>query len=631
MRRVDPSDWQPAGIGQLEDNAWDAVRHEGSSCVVAGPGAGKTEFLAQRADYLLSTGLCPHPCSILAISFKRDAARNLADRVGARTPDSARRFESLTFDAFTKGLVDRFRAALPEHWRTSADYEVWSPGPKYAEAFLDDLAAQRPDRAEEIAALPRRTFSAEVVGTHPLPITVTDAGTAREEASLAWWDRHYLSAEQPRVDFVMLNRLAELIVRANPAIRRALLLTYPHVFIDEFQDTTFAQYSFLRSVFGAGPTVLTAVGDDKQRIMGWAGAISDAFSRFEDDFSAQRFELTWNFRSSPAMTKLHHVVAGDLDASARPAESQVAAAGDNPSQIWLFDDARTEARCIAQWISADTESSGRSPDRYVLLARQQPADLQPLIEEELARFGIPLRNDNEQFGALVLQDLLADELALRILDFVRLGSAQGGNGAAWTAVASLASRMHDRSRHEEETVPRSHRALEEFVASLRRWMSDNPPDAAAIGRAVDAVVSYLGEQAIRSAFPAHRQQDFLDKTITALKERLADVADGDNRWDLLCDRAAGRGAVPLMTVHKSKGLEYHTVIFLALDDGQWWSIKNDPTEAVRTFFVGLSRAEQRTIFTYCKERGGLRRLVKPLYDYLDAADVAEVRPQPFSE
>jgi ATP-dependent exoDNAse (exonuclease V) beta subunit len=34
-----------------------------------------------------------------------------------------------------------------------------------------------------------------------------------------------------------------------------------------------------------------------------------------------------------------------------------------------------------------------------------------------------------------------------------------------------------------------------------------------------------------------------------------------------------------MTIHKSKGLEYHTVIFVGLDDGAWWSFKKDEYEA----------------------------------------------------
>jgi ATP-dependent DNA helicase UvrD/PcrA len=72
--------WDPTGISQLEPAAWDALRDNGCTAVVAGPGAGKTEFLAQRAAFLLQTGLCPAPRRILAISFKRDSAANLARR-----------------------------------------------------------------------------------------------------------------------------------------------------------------------------------------------------------------------------------------------------------------------------------------------------------------------------------------------------------------------------------------------------------------------------------------------------------------------------------------------------------------------------------------------------------------------
>ncbi|WP_368668553.1 UvrD-helicase domain-containing protein [Myxococcus sp. AB025B] len=57
MPLIRPQDWRPRGINDLEPGAWRALRHAGSTCVVAGPGAGKTEYLAQRAVYLLETGL----------------------------------------------------------------------------------------------------------------------------------------------------------------------------------------------------------------------------------------------------------------------------------------------------------------------------------------------------------------------------------------------------------------------------------------------------------------------------------------------------------------------------------------------------------------------------------------------
>ena len=119
--RVAPDDWQPIGIrcARKERTRCRAVDQHRS--VIAGPGSGKTELLAQRASYLLQCGVSRHPHRILAISFKRDAARNLAARVRSRChPIQAYRFNSLTFDAFAKGLVDRFGQALPGSMATHA-------------------------------------------------------------------------------------------------------------------------------------------------------------------------------------------------------------------------------------------------------------------------------------------------------------------------------------------------------------------------------------------------------------------------------------------------------------------------------------------------------------------------------
>src|SRR3546814_4470384 len=99
---IDPADWTPAAEYILEPNAVSAVTEtERNVLAVAGPGAGKTELLAQRADFLLRTTVCPYPRRILAISFKTDAAENLRKRVTERCgADLARRLDSHTFHAF---------------------------------------------------------------------------------------------------------------------------------------------------------------------------------------------------------------------------------------------------------------------------------------------------------------------------------------------------------------------------------------------------------------------------------------------------------------------------------------------------------------------------------------------------
>lgn len=51
--------WSPSDGLSLEPNALAAARETGRNlALTAGPGAGKTEMLAQRADFLLRTGAC---------------------------------------------------------------------------------------------------------------------------------------------------------------------------------------------------------------------------------------------------------------------------------------------------------------------------------------------------------------------------------------------------------------------------------------------------------------------------------------------------------------------------------------------------------------------------------------------
>ena len=109
----DKEEWCPADGFRLESEAMDTVLNDKNTLVVAGPGAGKTELLAQRACFLLETNTCRYPKKILAISFKKDAADNLRERVEVRCgKELALRFESKTYDALAKEIEDRFKNSL---------------------------------------------------------------------------------------------------------------------------------------------------------------------------------------------------------------------------------------------------------------------------------------------------------------------------------------------------------------------------------------------------------------------------------------------------------------------------------------------------------------------------------------
>ena len=66
--------------------------------------------------------------------------------------------------------------------------------------------------------------------------------------------------------------------------------------------------------------------------------------------------------------------------------------------------------------------------------------------------------------------------------------------------------------------------------------------------------------------------------VTLLKE----CAEHSSSWTEALDEFEGIG-VALMTVHKSKGLEFHTMIFYGLDNQTWWSLTPQRGEELNTF------------------------------------------------
>jgi superfamily I DNA/RNA helicase len=621
-------DWMPTGIYELEPAAWDALRDEGCTAVIAGPGAGKTEFLAQRAAFLLQTGLCRAPRRILAISYKRDSAANLGRRIADRVPEHAGRFVSLTFDAFTKGLVDRFRSALPQPWALNGTYEIEFWTGRNQEDFVNNLALRESGKRQlDIFGLPdKTTFLASIVGGWALPADpAITLDAAASYAALAWWREHYLRPGTQYVDFVMLNRLAELLVRSRPQLRRALRITYPYVFVDEFQDTTSAQLSFLASAFG-GATV-TAVGDRKQRIMGFAGALPDALHHYTASFGAHEYELTWNFRSSDGLVLLQHVIASRLDPDVTPAVSKaVLEAGHVPASLWTFGSADREAHYIAAWIAQDIASSGRQPADFALVARQKVADFEQRLAAALAGHGISLRNDDVFYGKMRLQEILKHEAARLVLGVLKLAAEPGGLGVVWLEVTATLARI-DGSIDDDVAVRRLGDDLSRFTRDLRAWLAEAPvghaDPAAVVGRAAGAVgAGGLDRLAgyVRSAHPG----DDLTLILGSLTERLRKVMPGARDWAQAFADVEAADAVTLMTVHRSKGLEYHTVFFLGLDDDQWWAYQRDADEATAAFFVGLSRAAQRLIFTSTSPAARSGKIAD-LYRMLDEAGVPETR------
>lgn len=421
----------------------------------------------------------------------------------------------------------------------------------------------------------------------------------------------------------MIGRLAELLLRVNPMARDALRLTYSHLFMDEFQDTTQIQYDLLRTIFFGTETTITAVGDNKQQIMRWAMAMDDPFVAFDADFAGKRTPLYNNYRSSPELVRIQHILAQAIDARAVEPISKTAVtiAGDSCA-IWDFSTPEVEAARLAAFVASEMKTHALGPRDFVMLVRQKAADYAAVLEPAFNAAGIPLRNEAGAVGAVVLQELLAEEVSELAVVILRLAMTKRA-GRYWTECQEALATLHGITPDDEAAESRLAHELDAYTLKLCKAHPSPPKSKAAARIIIDDIMAFVGKDRLIAVHPAYGQGGWLEKVLDAAAVHLSSCSDSGGDWSMALDAYEGVHAIPLMTIHKSKGLEYHSVIFVGLDDGAWWSFANDQIEATAGFFVAFTRAKQRVVFTYCARRGA-RTKIATLYSLLEKAGVRTI-------
>ena len=126
-------------------------------------------------------------------------------------------------------------------------------------------------------------------------------------------EQRYLTMKKKRSAFDHDDTLIETwrLLRNNPAVCRKLSQTYKYFLVDEFQDTDSLQMDILRMIVGDSATSLFTVGDPKQSIYRFRGADVAVFNDFVAGRDVEFKTLKMNYRSSPGIISfVNHVFSG---------------------------------------------------------------------------------------------------------------------------------------------------------------------------------------------------------------------------------------------------------------------------------------------------------------------------------
>lgn len=612
MMFVDRSVWKPTPGIVLEETALEVVRSASSLSVLAGPGAGKTELLAQRAAYLLNTGTCPPPQRILAIAFKVDAATNLKHRVEQRCDAStARRFESLTLHGFAKRTLDQFREALGDEYRPSSNYRMIFPNRDTWNAFQNRISGEVP----EVRSYNGTQLSSLVHSE--LPNLAVPAQSPREAIRKMWWELN-LRQRQSNLTFDMVMLLANAIVTTQPLVKNAILATYTHVFLDEFQDVTAQQYQLVKEIFAGTRAIVTAVGDTKQAIMGWAGALPGIFETFGADFSAPNRKLQVNFRSNAAIVKLINDLAPLF--AEEPVETVCARSGDPvpPDALggWVFTSRDTEAARLVKFVSDSLAiDPGLRPHDFVILARLNIDK----VEERLAPFfqaeGLRVRNEARSLGPAAIQDIVKEPVFVYLTSVLKM--AHGVRiGNPFQACRDIIAAVEGLDIATERGAAKSLRLVQNLVGATKHLTAGRTPAEVHVSEFMEVVLPRDRLTQFSRAYREYENLEYLAALAKAAASYVEECAQSSASWAELIEALEGRGAVKIMTIHKSKGLEYHTVIFVEFNDDAFWKNADD----VNVFFVALSRARERIRFSLTRDSKGFSN-VMPFLESLQKAGI----------
>lgn len=602
---VKSEEWLPKGDIIIEDTALGAVKDVTNCLVIAGPGAGKTELLAQKLDYLFSTNKCISPKKILALSFKTDAASNLKERVKKRYGEEyASRFTSLTYSAFEKRILDQFRDALPEDIRPARDY------------LIDDW-----DVIKE-------TLYENGINVHGM--RMSDIRSYVENIILNDGYNHKFKTDllkgaldnKPVLLYRQITKLATHIIDTNEYIRKALQMTYDFVFLDEFQDTTYAQYNLLKTCFLGSSCKLTAVGDNKQAIMRWAGAKPDIFPDYIQDFNSNEYQLLMNHRSVPKLVEFQKEVHQILNSNHSSIQTNnYPEFQEGEITLFEFENESLEAELITNDIESKIQG-GIRPSEICILAKQKVDDYSSKLITTLSSKGIKARIENEY------QELLKDPTCNLLLDLISCSQGKR-DPLIWENISNFYGNINGIDEFTDELIlAKSYKGIDNIVSDITYLISNFIPNEESMLKLIDCIIEKIDEKRIISTFSTYNGKSDLDIIVKNFSKLLyKEYSQTQGEWLDIVSSFKGENSIPIMTIHKSKGLEYEAVYFLGLEDSAFWSFNDQPEEDKSAFFVALSRAKSYLIFTYCKLRNNRlqnNRNINEIYSLLIQSSLVDV-------
>ncbi len=599
-----------------------------SALILAGAGSGKTRVLTTRMGWLIQTGQAS-PASILAVTFTNKAAKEMTTRLSSLIPINTRHMWVGTFH----GLCNRFLRAhyrdahLPSTFQILDTQDQLSAIKRLLKSMNIDTERYPPKQVQYFIN------GSKEEGLRAHDIEASDPFQRRMQEIFAAYEAQ--CQREGVVDFPELLLRSYEVLRHNEALRTHYQNRFSHILVDEFQDTNALQYAWLKLLTGTNTAVM-AVGDDDQSIYAFRGARVENMRLFEQEFAQGNvIKLEQNYRSyGHILGAANALIRGNSNRLGK--ELWTDRGYGEAVRVYEAESDFTESAFVVDEILAQI-ANGVTRSEIAVLYRANAQSR--LIEHALFNAGIPYRvygglrfferaeikhalaylrlidnpHDDTSFSRVVnfpargigsrtleqLQDLArAHQCSL----FSAVSFMSGTAGAKLGAFNRMIDGMRFDTQHLSLPELVDHVIVHSGLIAHYKADKEGADRVDNLNELVTAAAAFTqieGYATDVTASSANEDASILTPLAGFLSH--AALEAGDNQAQ------AGQDAVQLMTVHAAKGLEFHSVFILGLEEGLFphensLSDSDGVEEERRLMYVAITRARNKLYMSLARNR-----------------------------
>jgi DNA helicase-2/ATP-dependent DNA helicase PcrA len=587
-----------------------AVLHStGPLLVLAGAGSGKTRVITHRFAHLSSQPKYS-PSSILCMTFTNKAAKEMKERIEKLMRKKLKGSWIGTFHALSSRILRReidklgFRNdfVIYDEQDSCSLIRLILKEFKIHEALYKGIVSK-------ISSL-----KASLIGPEEfLSITSKEDRYGFDEKFSRVYIRYQEELKKNNaLDFDDLIMFTVKLFEENPHILKKYNNDFPHLMIDEFQDTNLAQYCLAKLLAGPQKNICV-VGDDDQSIYKFRGAEIKNILTFEKDFKKTKIiRLEQNYRSTKNILE---AAGGIIAQNAVRRPKKLWSERDKGEKIFycVTNNEIEEAKYIARSIKELYLKGKHSYGDFAVLYRVNFQSR--VIEEILREEGLSYRviGGISFFQRKEIKDILS---YLKVLinpdDSINLKRIincppRGIGAASISRIANEANKKEKSMYEAMKLIAKGNGA----ATSLREKIS-------AFVNIMDALIRHKDMDLQKLIWQILEKTNYIEWAGEERADNLKEFASFAKSKDLqsfidssslssAIDETHNGDFVSLMTLHSAKGLEFPVIFILGIEDGllpHFHTLKNQDElqEERRLFYVGMTRAKDLLVLSSAKKR-----------------------------